>query len=62
VFSLALEMGRTVEELLDPISSTELLQWMSFLAVRAEKEAEARRNAQDGFDDDDTTEWGDGDD
>jgi hypothetical protein len=56
-------MGRTVDALLEELSAVELLQWMAFLAVRVEKEADARRNAEEGFDDDETIEWGeDGDD
>lgn len=50
-------MGRTVDELLDAMSAQELLQWMAFYAVRAEKDADARRRRAEG-EDDDVTHWG----
>lgn len=55
---LALELGRTREELLDSMSAQELMKWMAFLAVREERMAEARRNAADGFDDDEVHHYG----
>jgi hypothetical protein len=47
-----------VEEMLDEISAQGVLRWIAFLAVREERAAEARQNAEDGFDDDEVHEWG----
>ena len=41
-----------VDEMLEELSAQDLQRWMAFLAVRQERWEQARRDAADGFDDD----------
>lgn len=51
-------MGRVdVDEMLDELTAQALMRWFAFFAVRAEREAERRRDAADGFDDDEVIHW-----
>lgn len=57
---LALELGRTREELLESLSAQELMKWLAFLAVREERREQARRDAEDAAkygDDDEVIHW-----
>ncbi len=46
-----------VDVMLDSLSAQQLMRWLAFFAVRKEKEDEARRNAAEGYDDDEVTYW-----
>jgi hypothetical protein len=60
VFTLALEFGTTVDDMLEAMSAQELMAWMAFLAVRQERLEQARRDAAEGLDDE-THDWTGGD-
>ncbi len=55
-----MNLGRVdVDAMLDEIEAPALLKWMAFLAVRQERIDEARRDREQGLDDDDeVVHWG----
>jgi hypothetical protein len=46
-----------VDGMLEELSAQQLQRWFAFLAVRNEREAERRRDAAEGFDDEEVTYW-----
>lgn len=46
-----------VDAMLDEMTAQQVLRWFAFLAVRNERDAERRRDAAQGFDDDEVTYW-----